>query len=318
MKKFDLICALALILSVGIFSATALAADSQPNDVLPADNMIRIDGIIQSVDTTSDIDRILVKSSADGNEIVLQLIDGCKIISNKTQKPVESKDLQVGAKIVAWHSAASTKSLPPITNTYCILTDIEEGQTVGTFLKVASSKNNADGSIVVLNSNQDLYLTITKDATITSLDIGKAIDINSIKTGDHLLAYFDVMLLSMPTQAGTDKVVFLDSSPDTSVQYQISVNTQKGEISCNGQNLQLNKAQKPYLYANKTYIPLRAVAEGCGYQVQWQASTNTISLPELGINIQLPHTSLDYHIKNGLTFIATNMFDDIPQVEISF
>ena len=318
MKKFALVCALALVLSVGIFSAAAFAADSRSNDVLPADNMIRIDGIIQSIDTASDIDRILVKNSGDGNEIMLQLVDGCKIISNKTQKPVESKDLQVGAKIVAWHSSASTKSLPPITNTYCVLTDIEEDQTVGTFLKVASSKNNADGSIVVLNSNQDLYLTITKDAAITSLYTGKAININAIKTGDQLLAYFDVMLLSMPAQAGTDKVIFLDSSPDTSVPYQISVNTQSGEISCNGQNLQLNKDQKPYLYANKTYIPLRVVAESCGYKVQWQASSKTISLPELNITIQLPLTSLDYQIKNGVTFIAANMFDNISQVEMNF
>lgn len=81
----------------------------------------------------------------------------------------------------------------------------------------------------------------------------------------------------------------------------VALNTIKVEV--NGENLNANNI----LYNGTTYLPMRAIAEAVGKEVQWEQETMTASIIEKNIDVKIEDVNT---INNNISYEEfINMFD---------
>ena len=59
-------------------------------------------------------------------------------------------------------------------------------------------------------------------------------------------------------------------------------------INLNGSLMQLPEGEEAFIYAGRTFLPVRAVAEALGAQVDWDAATQTVYLATGDVSIDVP------------------------------
>jgi hypothetical protein len=193
-------------------------------------------------------------------EVILLGLNAAHIINGVFGYKMSFADLTVGLPVTAYHSLVTTRSLPPQANAIALV--IGTGNDVARYFPVAEVTNISDGMVRVLNSQNDLYLTIKDDV----LPYPAA----QLKAGSELLAWYNIIAMSMPGQATPNRVQILHKQrPD------IIVNLTAGVIAAGGQEIHLNFIldQKDSLF-----LPLHIVAEALGYLVSWQTNENSAVL----------------------------------------
>ena len=66
---------------------------------------------------------------------------------------------------------------------------------------------NEDGTLTVLDETKSIELTISAEAEVTPYKTRNIITLGDIKEGDRLVAWYDMITMSIPAQAYTEKVV---------------------------------------------------------------------------------------------------------------
>ncbi|MFZ5354585.1 MAG: copper amine oxidase N-terminal domain-containing protein [Bacillota bacterium] len=199
--------------------------------------------------------------SEDGSKIVhAERWDGeiADIIISKDTYVVDGAELAVGASITAFYDAEAPMIMiyPP--------------QYSALIVAVTGEKNaNAvvdrfDEDLV--SSDNSLKLILSKDTLIVTRDGEKY---EGELSHCKLLVIYGITTKSIPAQTTPVKIVVLSEKttlPDVSAM----------EIIVNGKVL-----DAPAAYTNKkgtVMIPLRAVAEALGYDVQWYGETRSVTL----------------------------------------
>lgn len=123
--------------------------------------------------------------------------------------PLSPEDVKEGMPVVVYLSMMTTRSIPPISQAYCIIANLPaDNGTVPTYVEVAEAQVTDNGDLVVLNQNQDLYVTVPSDVEIgVSGDDSKVVAPSEVAEGTKLLAWFDAVMESYPAQATADKCV---------------------------------------------------------------------------------------------------------------
>lgn len=275
---------LGLVLTAAMVLSTAAFAESVP--AVPENATIGEDIIIARQDINKSYnanlqasmvisetgDDYIVAKTDDGQEIQLNISDETVLIDSELAAPFSLSDLKVGDKIYAEYSSVMTRSLPPQTSAAMIAVNVEKGGGVS-LINVNKVETDNDGNLTVYDNEKDIVLTVGKDASVKPYMTKNIVKLQDITVGSKILAWYDIVTLSIPAQAYTDKVVAV-SIPDTAdgSSFTLVVGDKTLDIT-----------EKPYYEGNTLMVPLRKIGEALGYKVGWDEKSGAITIEDSSI-----------------------------------
>lgn len=162
----------------------------------PVQNVLVTTGKIVSAEG----EKITVKG--EGNQPVVSVLvgDNTYIVDGKDGDSKKLKNLKKGKEVTVYYSPVMTRSNPPQTQAFAIVMG-KNTPKLGKFFQVAEvlPAENAD-AVRLLNSNHDVIATVSKEVCK---------DYRSIKEGDSLMLWYEVMTMSLPGQTNAEKAVIL-------------------------------------------------------------------------------------------------------------
>lgn len=147
-------------------SPMAFAADIMPiNASIEATQAIKsFESTYAVVDTVEENQiRVKVKSNNDINEIIFNISESTLLIDNVTGEVASLKDIKAGDEIYVYHSQAMTRSIPPQSAAFAILTNVEENKSVATLINVKEVTELENGGIKILSDDDFYSITIKND-----------------------------------------------------------------------------------------------------------------------------------------------------------
>lgn len=151
--------------------------------------------------------RVKVKSNNDINEMIFNVSESTLLIDNVTGEATLLKNIKAGDEIYVYHSQAMTRSIPPQSAAFAILTNVEENKSVATMINVKEVTELENDGIKVLSEDGFYSITILNDTPISPYKTKNIVSIQDINQDSIIFAWFDVMTLSIPAQATAKKVV---------------------------------------------------------------------------------------------------------------
>ena len=275
---------LGLVLTAAMVLSTAAFAESVPavpeNATIGEDIVITRQDINKSYNANLQVsmvisetgDDYIVAKTDDGQEIQLNISDETVLIDSELAAPFSLSDLKVGDKIYAEYSSVMTRSLPPQTSAAMIAVNVEKGGGVS-LINVNKVETDNDGNLTVYDNEKDIVLTVGKDASVKPYMTKNIVKLQDITVGSKILAWYDIVTLSIPAQAYTDKVVAV-SIPDTAdgSSFTLVVGDKTLDIT-----------EKPYYEGNTLMVPLRKIGEALGYKVGWDEKSGAITIEDSSI-----------------------------------
>jgi hypothetical protein len=201
MRKFKIL--LVLVLAICMFTAYTPFATAVGNE--------RVVGYFPGDIVAIDDGGILIDHGY--GEILLNISDDTIFMDSSTREAVDFSVLKVGDKISAFCSMAMTRSIPPQSNCFAILTNIKDDEAKGLLLGVDKITADDDGSIKFLDTEGEFIITVPADAPVCALGSDEALTLDDIKEGDYVFVWFLMVATSYPGQAQTDMVIITDIKP---------------------------------------------------------------------------------------------------------
>lgn len=219
MKKIRIFCAALTIAAVGALGGVAFAAE-QPQSKLPAElPQTKIEQTEQTANqvvehmqsgyaevmeiSTIEMDsEFIVVKPEDGSypEIRLNIGADSRLLDNKTGQEVKLADIKTGDRIYVYYDLAMTRSIPPQSFMYLLLTEVDEG-TPARLWTVESFEADVSGDLVITTDNGGLLLRVPEKAWQGGAP--------AMKDGERFLAWYDIVALSYPGQATADRAMLL-------------------------------------------------------------------------------------------------------------
>lgn len=147
-----------------------------------------------------DGDKVTVKG--DGNYPVATVIvtDKTLLLDGKDGDIKSDRALRTGRKVTAYYSSRMTRSYPPQAEGFAIVFG-KTSDKQGKYMHVEQVTPGEDGeSVRLLNSNRDIIVTVSKDVYE---------DYQNIQAGDRIIAWYNIMTMSLPGQTNASKIVVL-------------------------------------------------------------------------------------------------------------
>lgn len=275
---------LGLVLTAAMVLSTAAFAESVPavpeNATIGEDIVITRQDINKSYNANLQAsmvisetgDDYIVAKTDDGQEIQLNISDETVLIDSELAAPFNLSDLKAGDRIYVEYSSIMTRSLPPQTSAAMIAVNVEKGGGVS-LINVNKVETDNDGNLTVYDNEKDIVLTVGKDASVKPYMTKNIVKLQDITVGSKILAWYDIVTLSIPAQAYTDKVVAV-SLPDASdgSSFTLVVGDKTLDIT-----------EKPYYEGNTLMVPLRKIGEALGYKVGWDEKSGAITIEDSSI-----------------------------------
>lgn len=225
-------------------------------------------GFVNDVMTVKEVGDGYILCEGD-TDIQLNISDETIFIDSETMYSISQKDIKAGDKIQVEHSQTMTNSLPPQTAAYVITVNSDKGGCVN-YVNVDDVKTEDDGTVVVTDNVNNMVLRISKDARTLPYRTKNIVKLADIQKGSKILAWFDIVTMSIPSQASSDKVVILESGNETV--------SDKLTIEVDGTVIETPDA--PYYDEETLMVPLRKISETLGYTVGWDAQTGAITIED--------------------------------------
>ena len=257
--------ALAGVALLGMTGLPALAAEpaadgtaATPEDQQIAPYAIGGQATIKSLPGQDNENQLLVSVKNPGEEawdLALNLSDETVFLDNTAGIPVSLQDLKEGQEVYVYYSAAMTRSLPPQSAAYAVLTNVGEG-TPAKFHVVEQTLAGPDGQITVTTDHGSMMVSATEETKISSLKDKSIVTAQDLKMGTRFFAWYDVVALSYPGQAAAERIVLLPQQDQQEI-----------EIRANGKTLEVKAQMKDGVWM----APVRQVAEALGFTVGWDS-----------------------------------------------
>ena len=164
-----------------------------------------------------------------------------------------------------------------------------------------------------------------------------------IQKGSKILCWYDIMTMSIPAYASTDKVVIAEQAESVDLSDIVISRPEEGvpfdpafavdpefDLVINDQDL--GKCDLPYYDGDTLMVPLRKISEALGYKVGWDAETGAITIEDANtqkatlfsrtkeVDIAGKLNIIDLSrkienvketvIKNGCTFVPVDFFKE--------
>ena len=245
-------------------------------------------GQVQEIgrDEAGTITSLLLTSERYG-EYVMNISSETVWIDSGERTASDPATLQVGESVYVYHSPVSTRSLPPQSPAFAVVRNVPQDVGAAKYLEVEAVTQNEDGSATITTNNSGLWLTVEADASVTTY-AGEKASLADLQVGSHVMAWYDIVLLSYPGQAGTDQLMLLPGAveerdgeaAETSVPAETTETTTPAETLQDGTELTVMLETDMVLPVTgkvengAAMVPVAAVAQALGYEVTYTPGEN--------------------------------------------
>lgn len=150
-----------------------------------------------------------------GRETRLNISEDTVYLDTQSGIAVNPADIKADDVIYAYHSTASTFSLPPQVACYAVVVNLSETSAPAHYLTAEKVTENKDGSITVLAEDGSLLVTLQKDSKISPYKTRNIATLADIKEGTRFFAWYDTVALSYPGQTTATRAVVLPNATET-------------------------------------------------------------------------------------------------------
>lgn len=311
---------------------TTTTAVPQVKESFRTGSMATVSKINMDGETVSSI---LVKTT-DEQDIQLNLSADTLIVNNETGAAAALSDIKEGDKIYAYYSKAMTRSLPPQSACELILVGVGEN-TPASLHEVGTVSTNEEGMAEVLIADGSMIIRMDDKTTYAPYKTKNIVTKADLTEGTRFLAWYDIVAMSYPGQAYTQKVVILPAAitEETATETQATRETEQTApetteltIVAGGKTLEVKGEMKDGV----AVVPVRAAAEALGCTVSYEQKdgkeyvtvendTRSMTL-EIGIDNYVSTTKIEDavgmtapaqygvapYIVDGTTYAAADLF----------
>ena len=245
-------------------------------------------GVVQEVDVQAQ--NILVKN--EQTEIQFNLDEKTWLVDGEKGTTIDLADLK-GKEVVVAHSMATTRSLPPQSYAYAVVTT---GEVTPNYAIVEAVEAGKDGAVRLTTNNGGMWVTVTEKADIKPLATKDIVTLEDLQPGAQVILYYDIVALSYPGQAYTDRVVLL------------------------------KPAEEPIAEENVEMVGIRQAASELGLDVAWDHEGQMVTLSKgafsatihigsksYGINKMLVQLEQAAEIRDGRTYVPQEFADALKE-----
>lgn len=248
---------------------TTTTAVPQVKESFRTGSMATVSKINMDGETVSSI---LVKTT-DEQDIQLNLSADTLIVNNETGAAAALSDIKEGDKIYAYYSKAMTLSLPPQSACELILVGVGEN-TPASLHEVGTVSTNEEGMTEVLTADGSMIIRMDDKTTYAPYKTKNIVTKADLTEGTRFLAWYDIVAMSYPGQAYTQKVVILPAATteETATETQAAraeqtaAETTELTIVAGGKTLEVKGEMKDGV----AVVPVRAAAEALGCTVSYE------------------------------------------------
>jgi predicted RNA-binding protein len=271
MKKLFALALAALM----AFSVVAIAAEEDIM-LISEEEGVALEEVMPSYLTTlgevteinAEENYVIVKNEAD--EIRFNMDENTLLIGNDGASRFE---LATGKMVAVSHSMAMTMSIPAQSYAFAIVEMNETGMGNPIYAVVEEVKESENGVVLVTDAGSK-EITVSKEAQVLPFLTRNIVRIEDVKAGSRVLLFYDMLTMSIPAYATTEKVVIL---PELVIEEaeEIPANV---VVLANGEKVEIKEDEEIYEVEGVKMIPLRTVAEALGFEVVWDAEGQSINL----------------------------------------
>ena len=220
-------------------------------------------------DITEVTEDYIVVNTMDGQEIQFNTSANTQIIDANTVMPLDITARETD-KVAITYSNAMTMSLPPQAYAYAIIGNIKSDMDNPIFTIVEEVKEAEDG-IVIVTEGGSKEITVPSTAAVSPYLTRNIVTLADIKAGSNVLLWYDMMTMSIPAYATSEKVVVMPGNVMEFVEESAS-----DSLTVNGVKITLAEDEVVYDNNGVEMLPLRTVAETLGFKVEWVNETQSI------------------------------------------
>ena len=271
MKKLFALALAALM----AFSVVAIAAEedimliSEETDVVVEEAMPSyVTTLGEVTEINAEENYVIVKNDAD--EIRFNMDENTLLIGNDAASKFE---LAEGKLVSVTHSQAMTMSIPAQSYAFAIIEINETGMGNPIYTVVEEVKETENGLVIVTDAGTK-EITVAKEAQVLPFLTRNIVRIEDVKAGSRVLLFYDMLTMSIPAYATTEKVVIL---PELVVEETEEV-AENVVVLANGEKVEIKEDEEIYEVDGIKMIPLRTVAESLGFEVRWNGEAQSIEL----------------------------------------
>lgn len=287
-----------LALATALTASVMMPAFAAPVVIAPAPtaatqeeqavNYVKMLGTVQSVNEQEQY--LIVKN--DQMELRFNINADTYLMDGQTGNPVNLSELN-GKEVVVSHSEAMTRSIPAQCYAKAV---IAKGDVMPNYATIEEVVAGEDGAIRLTTENGGMWVTVAKNADVKPFKTRNIVTLNDLKPGAEVVMYYDMMLMSYPGQAGTDRVILMQEAP-------VQQETAATEM-----------------------VSLREAANRLGLELDWSAADRTVIAHSGAFNATVVIGSDDYgiakmrikgekaaEIRNGRTFVPQSFVDALEE-----
>ncbi len=211
--------------------------------------------------------------------------------------PVE---LKVGDTITVVAGSATTMSLPPQAAAYYIFVNTENSISAPIYAVVDSNENG-----VIMSADGANRIVYEEATPVIAHKIRMILKASDITEGSEIVVFASSVGMSLPAHVPAEKIAVLNLAPVKTDVSSIVVNGEEFGVSFN-------------FGENEAKYPLRALAEGLGYEVTWNNEERSIELKKgeavhlvkIGEALTMAReASVLPVIVNDLTYVGEDIFN---------
>ena len=267
---------------------------------------------------------ITVKDNLSDNTVVLNISENTYIVDATTGIATLLKD-RTSDNIAAFYGPATTMSIPAQSNAVALALNLPENSRSPKYV-IAEAVVRTENAVKVTANNGSIIITITDENPLAPYLTRNIVTLDHIQVGAELLVWYDIVAMSYPGQTTSNRTVFFgnkstEGSDITSADENSAVNllaeitgaktalpisenngsitvfTKSGVAVVNKTEVNL----EPAFYSNEDtlMIPLRAVCEALGFEVNWIPNTAQVELTKGDLKVTLEFGKAAYTVQTA-------------------
>jgi|GEM_PF-1095796 len=184
--------------------------------------------------------------------------------------PASLEDCQENVQVTVYHAMATTMSIPPQSAAKVVVLMDEETTMLPLYGEVASV-TEGEKALEILTADGSYMFYGTEETEVVPYKTRNIVTLADIQEGSRILAWAEVMTMSLPAQVAPVKIMLLPDAEEAS--------TPVAGITIDGEILENAVIES---VGEIVMLPLRAVSEKLGYIVTWNGETRSIDLSKEG------------------------------------
>lgn len=240
----------------------------------------------------------------DGENQFVINVDESTLFIDLNGNKIKAEDLEKGTTLMIVSDIAQTRSIPPQSYGYVVAETSEDISPV--YAEINDITKDEQGNTILSSADGNYEIILGAETS----------EIDTIKAGSKVLAYSNLITMSIPAKVPAEKIVILEENekPEADGLY-IGGKKVEDAVSENG----------------TTMIPLRKICEELGYTVEWNDERKSINVGTLQMGVYLQIGENKYSkakmaawelssapvIINEKTYVPVDFFTDILEVEVT-